>query len=152
MNDENTGGDVLTVRDLAQIEEAVENLSESVDSNNTSDAELLKELKKINEYNALQEKRVEAQQNEENEKARVEQEIQERKDKEAEEKAQNDAELQAQKEEQQLNQQETYQEILIDLRTQLELSNELQAVQTIWFGAILGMLFVKIIWDRIIKL
>lgn len=49
-------------------------------------------------------------------------------------------------------QNETYQEILTDLRTQVELSNELQAVNTIWFGVICGLLFVKILIDRIIRI
>lgn len=142
--DENTSGDILTSGDLAEVEEAINDLHKSVDLNKSTNAELLKEIKKINKYNEETAKKQEAQQ-------QADAEQQEQQNLEAEEQARIDAEVQADKEQQQLEQQETYQEILVDIRTQIELSNELQAVQTIWFGAILGMLFVKIIWDRLIR-
>lgn len=63
----------------------------------------------------------------------------------AEQKAQED------RDQQQADQAETYTELLNDSISEMQLTNQLLSVQTIYFGIIIGLLFIKIFIDRLTK-
>lgn len=46
---------------------------------------------------------------------------------------------------------ETYTELLTDIRDGINLSNEINAINGIYIGIVIGMLFIKILVDRIFK-
>lgn len=94
-------------------------------------------IKELQEYLIIQDNRKQQEKQEQEDNAQIEKEASDL----AEQKASSEAEQQA----------ETYTEILTDIRTQLELSNELEAVNNIWFGVIIGLLWIKILFDRLFK-
>lgn len=46
---------------------------------------------------------------------------------------------------------QTYTELLTDIRDQMILNNDLLVINGIYIGIVVGLLFVKTIWDRIFK-
>lgn len=48
-------------------------------------------------------------------------------------------------------QNETYTELLTEINEGVQLTNQLLTVQGIYFGIVVGLLFMKILFDRIIK-
>lgn len=175
--DENTNNNIVDTDNSAEITQVLENIIESfndsVDSqadvnssvlselkkidkaNSTqsdSNALLLAELKKINAYNEEQSKQALLDKQAAEEQAKIEEQEQAEADQEAQEQADQEAQEQADQEALEVNYQETVQEILVDIRSQNELQNELCVVNIICFGIISGLLFIKILVDRIIKL
>lgn len=150
--DENTNNDLVDSGNLDQIEEALNDLSDKVETQSDSNEALLKEIKKINEYNAKQAKLQAEEKQAAETKAKQEEQARVEADQEAAEQAELDAQVQAEKEASAQDHVETQEEILVDIRTQLELQNELHIVTIISFGIVCGLLFIKILVDRLIKL
>lgn len=117
-----------------------------------SNALLLAELKKINAYNEEQSKQALSDKQAAEEQAKIEEQEQAEADQEAQEQADQEAQIASEKEASEVDYKETVQEILVDIRSQNELQNELSVVNIICFGIISGLLFIKILVDRIIKL
>ena len=88
---------------------------------------------------------------EEAEAKRQAEEAQKKENKEAEEQAIKEAEEQASKDEQAQAETETYTELLTNIRDGIELQNQMQASQILFFGIICGVLLVKIFFDRFIR-
>lgn len=149
---EDTNNDVAVIDNSAEIQTALEEIAKNQQNQTTTDQALLKELQKINKYNEAQQEADKQAKQEADTQAEIEAQEKEASDKEAAEQAEIDAETQAAKDQAVEEHQETVQEILVDIRSQLELQNEQLAVHTIWFGVVCGLLFVKILFDRIIRL
>lgn len=111
--------------------DALNSLNENMVATNDS-------IKELQEYLIIQDNRKQQAQQEHEDNAQIEKEASDL----AEQQASSEAEQQA----------ETHTELLTDIRTQLELSNELQAVNNIWFGVICGLIFIKILVDKILKI
>ena len=80
--------------------------------------------------------------------------------KEAEQAEKEEAELQEQKEQEEASakaeqsakadaQTETYTELLTDIRSELQLQNQMISGQFLFFGIICGILLFKILWDKL---
>lgn len=70
---------------------------------------------------------------------------------ESKEAAEEEAKIQEEKEQNQLDQQQTYEEILLDIKDEIELSNHLQIVNGLYIGIVIGLLWIKIIIDKVFK-
>ena len=127
--------------DSSAIVEELEKINTSVASGN-------KKIDELTEYfitkDAKEKALAEKQAKETEKKIASDQEAQEQADLEAQEQA----DLEAQEQEE-LNQ--TYTELLIDIRDQTVLTNQLLAVQGVFIGIVIGLLFMKSIFDRIFK-
>ena len=103
-------------------------------------------IKELTEYLIIkdrQEKQKEETLNKQSEQAEKEEaEIQEQKEQEeASAKAEQSAKADAQS--------QTYEELLIDIRSEVQLTNQLLSGQFLFFGIICGILLFKILWDKL---
>lgn len=125
----------------AELLEALNNLNDNTVATNNSVKELqeyfiLKDRKEQQEK-ATQEKQAEQ---EAKEKAELdEQSAKEEESAKAEQSAKADAET------------ETYTELLTEINEGIQLNNQLLVVQSIYIGIVVGLLFIKILVDRITK-
>lgn len=124
-----------------QIIDALNSLNENTVSTNNS-------IKELQEYLIIQQRKQEqkeatlAKQAEEEAEEQAlldEQSAKEEESALAESSAKADAETQ------------TYTELLTDIRDQMILNNDLLVINGIYIGIVVGLLFVKTIWDRIFK-
>lgn len=149
---ENTDNNIITADDLAEIKTVMTDLAEQQRHQITSDQAILKELQKINKYNEAQEEAEEQAKQDAQAQADAEAQQAEADALEAEEQSKVDAELAEQKEQEQKEQAETYTEILSDIRSELDFSNQVYAGQILFTGIITGILIGKILLDRFIRL
>lgn len=126
------------MEEVTTIETENQAIIDALNSLNENSVATNDSIKELQEYLIIQDNRKQQAQQEQEDNAQIEKEASDL----AEQQASSDAEQQA----------ETYTELLTDIRTQLELSNELQAVNNIWFGVICGLLFIKILVDKILKI
>lgn len=141
-------------------EVANDNVSDSGDSLQSQtlalNQQILDELKKLNAYNEAKEKAeaYEKKQAAAQEKALAEEQekADQKAQEEAEEQAKIDADEQAEKEEAQQTQEEVYTELLTNIRDDTNLNYQINAVNGLYIGIVIGLLFVKILWDRLKKL
>lgn len=126
------------MEEVTTIETENQAILDALNSLNENSVATNDSIKELQEYLIIQDNRKQQAQQEQEDNAQIEKEASDL----AEQQAISDAEQQA----------ETYTELLTDIRTQLELSNELQAVNNIWFGVICGLLFIKILVDKILKI
>lgn len=149
---EDTSDNILTADDLLEIKTSIDELAKTQRDQLASNQALLKEIQKINQYNEAQEKAQKQAKQEADTKAEAEAQQAEADALEAEEQAKADAEVAEQKEQAQTERAETYTEILTDIRSELDFSNQVYAGQILFIGIITGILIAKIFIDRFIKL
>ena len=133
MENENTNNNI----DLTPIVEGLQTLNQGTNSNG-------EKLDEIMEYLITKDKL----EQEEKEKAAKEQEEKEKAAKDQEEKDQQEAEIKSAQEEQD---QETFEEVITNIRDQVVLTNNLLSGQIFFMGVVFGVLMLKILWDRFIR-
>ena len=133
MDNETTNNNI----DLTPLVEGLQTLNQGTSSNG-------EKLDQIMEYLITKDKL----EQEEKEKAAKEQEEKEKAAKEQEEKDQQEAETKSAQEQQE---QETFEEVVTDIRDQVVLTNNLLAGQIFFMGVVFGVLMLKILWDRFIR-
>lgn len=123
------------------IVDAINSLTESQTATNVS-------VKELTEYLIVKEKRdqqaAETKAKQEEQEAKKQAELDEQNAKEAESaEAEQTASAQAQT--------ETYTELLTNIDEGIRLNNQLQVINGIYIGIVVGLLFMKILFDRIFK-
>ena len=152
MENENTDNNIVTPDDLSQVTQAINELAKAQRDNLASNQALLKEIQKINKYNEMQAQAQKEAKQEADTKAEVEAQQAEADALEAEEQAKIDNAKAEEKEQAQVKQAETYEEILSDIRSEVDFSNQVYAGQICFIGIVCGILLAKIFIDRFIKL
>lgn len=148
----NINDSVVTVDNLAEVQTALEDLAKTQRDQITTNQALLREIQKLNKRNEELDKELKLQKQEAETKEEIEAQEKEASDKEAEEQAKIDAETQAEKEQAQQTQEETYTELLTNIRDDTNLNYQINAVNGLYIGIVIGLLFVKILWDRLRKI
>lgn len=123
------------------IVDAINSLTESQTATNVS-------VKELTEYLIVKEKRdqqaAETKAKQEEQEAKKQAELDEQNAKEAESaEAEQTASAQAQT--------ETYTELLTNIDEGIRLNNQLQVINGIYIGIVVGLLFMKVLFDRIFK-
>lgn len=152
MENENTVDNIVTSDDLVEVRTAIEELAKTQRDNLASNQALLREIQKINKYNEAQEKAQKEAKQEADTKAEVEAQQAEADAIEAEEQAKIDNAKAVEKEQAEVKQAETYEEILSDIRAEVDFSNQVYAGQICFIGIVCGILLAKIFIDRFIKI
>lgn len=129
MDDATIDNNIVNSGNIVQDQEVIIELQNSVDSLSAENAELKKEISNLN-------KSVQGVNDALNAPQMADEVIEADEDQQVEEE-----DLQT----------ESYTEVLSDGLTAFELNNELLATQNIWFGVIAGLLFIKILVDRLIR-
>lgn len=125
------------MEEVTTIETENQAIIDALNSLNENSVATNDSIKELQEYLIIQDNRKQQAQQDQEDNAQIEKEASDL----AEQQASSEAEQQA----------ETYTELLTDIKTQIELSNELQSVNNIWFGVIIGLLWIKILFDRLFK-
>lgn len=150
--DENTVDNIPTSDDLSQVTQALEDLAKTQRDSLASNQAILREIQKLNKYNEAQEAAQKQAKQEADTKAKAEAQQAEADALEAEEQAKIDNEQAELKEQEQVQQAETYEEILSDIRSEVDFSNQVYAGQICFIGIVCGILLAKIFIDRFIKI
>lgn len=125
------------MEEVTKIETENQAIIDQLQSLNENSVATTDSIKELQEYLIIQENR------------RQEAEVQASTDAEVQKEASDLANEKARSEAQE--QQEVYTELLSDGIAKLELNNELQAVNGIYIGIVIGLLWMKILFDRIFK-
>lgn len=148
---------LLIMEEVKETNEQITNqdLLDALHSLNESSVNTNNSIKELTEYLVTKDRQ--AEQKEATEKKQAEQEAKEQAEKDLlaeEEQASADAEAKAveeQKEAEEQDQVQTYTETLQSIDQGVQLTNQLLAVQGIYIGIVCGLLFIKILFDRLRK-
>lgn len=125
------------MEEVTTIETENQAIIDALNSLNENSVATTDSIKELQEYLIIQDNRKQQAEQQAKDDAQVKEEASDL----AEQSASSEAEQQA----------ETYEQLLTDVNTRLELNNELLAVNGIYIGIVIGLLWVKILFDRLFK-